>query len=134
MEYKLNPTRGPSTSIDVIPPIFIFPPAVNVAFSSAGLKKILPAGCDIKDIGDKPFLDGQLDRAESELGDNLTTWLPEYKERIIDGVFIVTGCNKGNVDLGIRDLETALGSSIDKVFQWDCSVRPGDLCKLNHCA
>jgi hypothetical protein len=104
----------------------------NIGFSSKGLAVL---GIQ-EDIGDVPFAEGQLNRAENELADDLSLYREEFRtDSGIHGIFIVTGCCSDAVGNETDRIEQALGDSIVPVFKRECNERPGkELKNLNHCA
>jgi hypothetical protein len=85
-------------------------------------------------IGDVPFAEGLLSRAEAELADDLSQYREEFRTDI-HGIFIVTGCCSDAVGGEMDRIEGVLGDSIVRIFNRECNERPGkELKDLNHCA
>lgn len=100
---------------------------VNVGFTSAGIKKLVPDA----NLGDASFAAGASTQAKG-LGDpvdgngNLTTWLAPYTSGAIDGVLSVTGGD----DDAVANEVTVIHGLLDPVVTFgpieQGAVRPGE--------
>jgi len=103
---------------------------INLAFTASGVGKLIPATNQGKTLGDASFAAGAKAQAKS-LGDpvdgsgNPTTWLPQFLDSAIDGVFLVTGGNDAAVNGEVTKILAMLGATITPVFQQNGDVRPG---------
>jgi deferrochelatase/peroxidase EfeB len=91
----------------------------------------LPASNNGQTLGDTPFAAGAKDQAKS-LGDpvdgagNPTTWVPQFLNAIIDGLFLITGGRDGDVNAEANELLAILGATTAAAsFQENGDVRPG---------
>jgi len=75
-----------------------------------------------------------LEGAETVLGDDLSNWLPYFKDSKIHGLIEVTGHPLEHVQQVMTDGVTKpLGDSITVIFEHVGSVRPDPLGKHEHC-
>src|SRR5208283_466469 len=76
---------------------------VNLAFTASGIGKLIPATNNGQTLADASFAAGAKGQAKS-LGDpvdaagNPTTWVPQFLNATIDGVFLVTGGTDADVN------------------------------------
>jgi Dyp-type peroxidase family len=103
---------------------------VNIGFTASGIGKLLPATNNGQTLGDTSFAVGAKAQAKS-LGDPVdaagspTTWLPQFLNNTIDGVFLVTGGSDADVNTEANNLLGILGASVVAMFQENGDVRPG---------
>ncbi|KZV89013.1 fungal peroxidase [Exidia glandulosa HHB12029] len=95
--------------------------AVNIAFSQSGLTAL-----GVTDnMSSSEFASGMFS-GNIVLGDVSADWEPVFKGTEIHGVFIVASDTSANVDAQVGKLESALGSSINKLYTLQGNSRPGD--------
>jgi Dyp-type peroxidase family len=103
---------------------------VNLGFTAGGIGKLIPATNNGKTLGDASFATGAKGQAKS-LGDpvdgggNPTTWVPEFLNATIDGVFLITGGSDAVVSAEAKALLSILGATVAASFQENGDVRPG---------
>ncbi|KAF7298180.1 WD-REPEATS-REGION domain-containing protein [Mycena chlorophos] len=99
--------------------------AVNLAFSQHGLDTLGVTD----DLGDPNFTNGQLSDLTGDLpgpiGDDESTWLPEFTAGTIDGVFLLASDTVDNIDTQLASIQSTLGSSITTLYQIQGAARPG---------
>lgn len=99
---------------------------VNLAFTQQGIAKLIPNAA----IGDPSFAAGAKTQAFS-LGDPVdaqkdpSTWLPQFLNATIDGVFLITGGAQKVVDDEFNRLTALLGASISVSYDETGLIRPG---------
>lgn len=98
---------------------------VNVGFTSEGMAKLKPG----LDLGDTSFHNGARGQAKALNdpvdGDKPTGWVPEFFDASIDGVFLITGGEAGDVDDEGAKILQILGTSATVAYDEVGSVRPG---------
>ncbi|KAJ7636939.1 fungal peroxidase [Roridomyces roridus] len=94
---------------------------LNIAFSATGLSAL-----GITDsLGDADFAGGQF-AALTALGDpGSTNWVPQFAGTNIHGVMLFASDTVANIDAAVASVESALGSSITKLYTLAGAVRPG---------
>lgn len=94
--------------------------ALNIAFSQTGLTAL-----SITDaLGDSAFAGGQFADLKN-LGDpGSTNWVPEFAGTSIHGVILFASDTDDNINTEVASLESALGSSITKVYTLEGAARP----------
>jgi Dyp-type peroxidase family len=103
---------------------------VNLALTASGIGKLLPVTNDGQTLGDTSFAAGAKAQAKS-LGDpvdaagNPTTWIPQFLNATIDGVFLITGGTDPDVNAEANKLLGILGATVAVSFQENGNVRPG---------
>jgi Dyp-type peroxidase family len=103
---------------------------VNLSFTASGIGKLIPGTNDGQTLGDASFAAGAKKQARS-LGDpvdgsgNPNTWVSEFLNAAIDGVFIVTGGTDADVNDEAKKLLDILGTTVVATFQENGDVRPG---------
>ena len=103
---------------------------VNVGFTASGIGKLLPATNGGQTLGDTSFAAGAKAQAKS-LGDpvdgtgNPTTWVAQFLNAAIDGVFLITGGTDADVNTEATKLLGILGATVAASFQENGDVRPG---------
>jgi Dyp-type peroxidase family len=103
---------------------------VNLGFTAGGIGKLIPATNNGKTLGDASFAAGAKGQAKS-LGDpvdgggNPTTWVPEFLNATIDGVFLITGGSDAVVSAEAKALLSILGATVAASFRENGDVRPG---------
>jgi len=103
---------------------------VNLSFTASGIGKLILATNNGQTLGDASFAAGPKKQAKS-LGDpvdaagNPTTWLPQFLNATIDGVFLITGGTDADVNSEANNLLAILGATIAASFQENGDVRPG---------
>jgi len=103
---------------------------VNLAFTAGGIGKLMPATNNGTTLGDASFAAGAKGQAKS-LGDpvdaagNPTTWVPQFLNAAIDGVFLITGGTDAGVNTEANKLLGILGTTVAVSFQENGDVRPG---------
>ncbi len=103
---------------------------VNLAFTAGGIGKLIPATNNGQTLGDNSFATGAKGQAKS-LGDpvdaagNPTTWVPQFLNASIDGVFLITGGTDADVNAEANKLLGILGATVAVSFQQNGDVRPG---------
>ena len=103
---------------------------VNIAFTAAGIGKLLPATNNGQTLGDASFAAGAKAQAKS-LGDPVdgagtpTTWVLQFLDASIDGAFLITGGTEALVNAEANKVLAILGASVSVAFQENGSVRPG---------
>jgi Dyp-type peroxidase family len=102
---------------------------VNLGFTASGMGKLIPATNNGQTLGDTSFAAGARKQALS-LGDpvdgggNPNTWVPEFLNAAIDGVFLITGGTDGDVNGEANKLLGILGATVAASFQENGDVRP----------
>ena len=103
---------------------------VNLSFTASGIGKLIPATNQGQTLGDPSFAAGAKAQSKS-LGDpvdgagNPTTWLPQFLNAAIDGVFLITGGTDTDVNGEAKLLLGILGATVALSFQENGDVRPG---------
>jgi Dyp-type peroxidase family len=103
---------------------------VNLGFTASGIGKLIPATNNGQTLGDPSFVAGAKKQAKS-LGDpvdgagNPTTWVPQFLNATIDGVFLITGGTDADVNGEANSLLSILGAAVAVSFQENGDVRPG---------
>ncbi len=103
---------------------------VNLAFTASGIGKLIPATNNGQTLADSSFAAGAKGQAKS-LGDpvdaagNPTTWVPQFLNASIDGVFLITGGTDADVNAEGNKLLAILGATVAVSFQENGDVRPG---------
>lgn len=103
---------------------------INLAFTTNGIGKLIPATNQGATLGDISFAKGTKAQAKS-LGDpvdgagNPTTWLAQFLDSSIDGVFLITGGTDDAVDGEAAKIIKILGATVSAVFQQNGDVRSG---------
>jgi Dyp-type peroxidase family len=103
---------------------------VNLALTASGIGKLIPATNNGQTLGDTSFAAGAKAQAKS-LGDpvdaagNPSTWVPEFLNAAIDGVFLIAGGTDADVNAEATKLLGILGATVAASFQENGDVRPG---------
>lgn len=103
---------------------------VNLSFTASGIGKLIPATNNGQTLKDPSFATGAKQQAKS-LGDpvdgagNPTTWVPQFLNAAIDGVFLITGGTDADVNGEANKLLGILGATAAVSFQENGDVRPG---------
>jgi Dyp-type peroxidase family len=103
---------------------------VNLGFAASGIGKLMPGTNNGQTLGDTSFASGPKKQSKS-LGDpvdgagNPTTWVPQFLNAIIDGVFLITGGTDADVNAEANELLSVLGPTVAVSFQENGDVRPG---------
>jgi len=103
---------------------------VNLAFTEGGIGKLIPATNNGQTLGDTSFFAGAKKQALS-LGDpvdaaqNPSTWLPQFLNATIDGVFLITGGTDADVNAKATKLLGILGATVAASFEENGDVRLG---------
>jgi Dyp-type peroxidase family len=103
---------------------------VNLGFTASGIGKLIPATNNGQTLGDPSFVAGAKKRAKF-LGDpvdgagNPTTWVPQFLNATIDGVFLITGGTDADLKSEATRLLTILGATVSVSFRENGDVRPG---------
>jgi|HubBroStandDraft_6_1064221.scaffolds.fasta_scaffold73219_2 Dyp-type peroxidase family len=101
---------------------------VNLGFTASGIGKLMPATNTGQTLGDPSFAAGAKSQAKS-LGDpvdaagNPTTWVPQFLNATIDGVFLITGGTDQDVNAEANKLLGILGATVAASFQENGDVR-----------
>jgi hypothetical protein len=103
---------------------------VNLGFTAGGIGRLIPVTNQGQTLGDPSFAAGAKVQAKS-LGDPVdgggipTTWIPQFLNAAIDGVFLITGGTDGDVDAEANRLLGVLGATVAVSFRENGDVRPG---------
>jgi deferrochelatase/peroxidase EfeB len=101
---------------------------VNLGFTASGIGKLIPATNNGQILGDPSFAAGAKSQAKS-LGDpvdaagNPTTWVPQFLNATIDGVFLITGGTDQGVNAEANKFLAILGATVAASFQENGDVR-----------
>jgi Dyp-type peroxidase family len=103
---------------------------VNLGFTASGIGKLVPVTNQGQTLDDPSFAVGAKSQAKS-LGDPVdgsgipTTWVPQFLNAAIDGVFLITGGTDADVNAEAKRLLGILGATVAVSFQENGDVRPG---------
>ncbi|KAJ7138453.1 fungal peroxidase [Mycena crocata] len=95
--------------------------AVNIAFSQSGLTALAITD----NLGDSAFRAGQFSDRNALNDPGSTNWVPEFAGTGIHGVILFASDTEGNINDEVAKVESALGSSITKVYSLQGAARPG---------
>lgn len=103
---------------------------VNLSFTASGIGKLVPGTNNGQTLGDASFAAGAIKQARS-LGDPVdgsgkpNSWVLEFLNATIDGVFLITGGTDTDVNGEAKNLLDILGATVAASFRENGNVRPG---------
>jgi deferrochelatase/peroxidase EfeB len=101
---------------------------VNLGFTASGIGKLMPATNTGQTLGDPSFAAGAKSQAKSledpvDAAGNPTTWVPQFLNATIDGVFLITGGADQDVNAEANKFLAILGATVAASFQENGDVR-----------
>jgi Dyp-type peroxidase family len=119
-EFQLqnHKNQGQTTILPIV--------GVNLGFTKDGIGKLLPAA----DLQDPSFKNGARSQAAAlndpvDAQGNPSTWVAQFLNAVVDGVFLITGGTKTAVDDEAAELLSILGSTVAVSYDESGNVRPG---------